>query len=116
MKVNTSPVTILHRAPYSAEGADDPLIWGTSCGAEYQGQLIEKLMVLDPETNVVLDNLTLHPSINGEAEPGSVVHLECEVTRESKPAFSRGGREYVAVKDKWRVVGVTPVAVAKRSE
>ena len=114
MLVRTSPVTILHRAPYSAEGASDPLVWGeTMDGGKYAGAYIEKLMVLDPQTNVVLDNLTLHPSVNGEASPGSVVELTCEVTRESKPAFSRAGREYVAVKDKWRVVGVEPVAVAK---
>lgn len=105
MLVHTSPVTVLYRSTYSKATDSDPIAWGESMG-EAAGQLIEKIMVLDPATGSIMDNLTLDPSINGECTPGATLGLVCEVTREQKPAYSKSGREYIAVKDKWRVVDV----------
>jgi hypothetical protein len=112
MLVTTSPVTVLSRKPYSDPDSPDPIVWGKRSGAA-EGQLIEKLTVFDPATSSVLDNLTLDPAVNGAGSvTGEVVRLTCEVTRESVPAQSRSGRDYVAVKDKWRVVKVEPVSPA----
>lgn len=115
MLITTSPVTVLSRSTYSDPDEQDPnrrVVWGASMGAA-QGQLIEKIVAYDPATQAVFDNLTLDPSINGECTPMATVKLRVEVVREQKPARSGSGREYIAVKDKWRVVGVEPVAAPK---
>jgi len=108
MLVTTGPLTIVKRETYSGDDDADPVVWGKSMGA-HQGERIEKLVLLDGDAGVILDNFTLHPSINGEASEGSIVTLTCEMVRESKAAFSRSGREYTSIKDKWRVVAVEAV-------
>jgi hypothetical protein len=104
MLVKTSPVRVLHRGPYSSEGDRDPVTWGENMG-DAAGSLIEKLIVLDPSTGTTLDNLTLDPSVKPEdVAEFSMVTLQLEWKREQKPAFSRSGRDYIATKDKFRVV------------
>jgi len=120
MLVTTSPVTVLLRETYSPVDQDpndsrERIVWPKSMG-EHEGKLIEKLQVFDPAGASVWDNLTLHPDATKDAKVDkalaamAVVRLTCEVKREAKPANSRSGREYVAVKDKWRVVGVEIIA------
>jgi hypothetical protein len=108
---HTSAVTILHRGPYSKPDDADPLVW-TDRQVGHAGELIEKLMVLD-EDGGIWDNLTLDPTINGEAAVGSVVEMGVEIRREQKVTYSANGNAFVAVKDKYRVVEVHAVAVSK---
>jgi hypothetical protein len=103
----TAAVTILHRGPYSKPEDADPLVWGDR-QVGHSGELIEKLMVLD-EDGGIWDNLTLDPTINGEAAVGSVVELGVEIRREQKVGYSQSGSSFVVTKDKYRVVDVHPV-------
>jgi hypothetical protein len=103
----TAAVTILHRGPYSKPDDADPLVWGDR-QVGHSGELIEKLMVMD-EDGGLWDNLTLDPTVNGEASVGSVVELGVEIRREQKVTYSQGGAAFVSVKDKYRVVDVHPV-------
>ncbi len=106
MLVTTSPVTVLHRGPYSQPGQTDPIIWGPGQG-QYAGQLIEKVMLLDPATNVVLDNFTVAPYLNGELKNGDVVVLDCECTMELVSSRTQRPTQ----KYKWRVVAARPAKV-----
>ena len=108
LEVRTAPVTILHRSAYSDADAADPIVWGKSTPG-FEGVAIEKLIVMD-EDGQMYDNLTLHPSVGAEASAGSVVELTLQIRREQKVAHSAGGREYVTVKDKFRVTDASPAS------
>lgn len=118
MLVKTSSVTVLHRGPYTTNPDDPrPLIWGERHG-DMAGSFIEKLMVLDPATNTVLDNITIDSGFHGPTTVGDCVAMTCEVTRELKARPSRTGRDWVDTKDKWRVFSTEPAepATVKASE
>jgi hypothetical protein len=110
MLVKTSPVTVLHKGPYSTENDPDPLMWGDRYG-DAAGSYIEKVMVLDGTT--VYDNITVDPTCKVKLKAGDLVSLTIEIQREAKAAFSRSQREYVAVKDKWRLIDAEPATAAQ---
>jgi hypothetical protein len=110
MIVTTSPLNVLHRGPYSTAQDRDPLKWGAGQGA-HEGEFIEKIMCLDPATNVVLDNFTLSPELNGDIHQGDVLCLTCEVNAE----MVIGANRRATVKYKWRVIGAVPAPVVKPS-
>jgi len=105
--VRSAACTIMARVPYS-DNPDNPMVWGKSSG-EHQGRLIEKLVVMTDDGQVI-DNLTLHPSVNGEAARGARVALTIEVVQESTAVRSAEGpsRDRVGLKNKLKVLAAEP--------
>ncbi len=104
MHVLTSPVTVLaYNSWGKAEDADPPK-WKS-------GQLVEYVVVMDPENPEAVRQITLDESINGSRSPvGSVVELACLLTPNPATVTGQSGRTRTIPRDKWKCVEMRPVA------